>query len=182
MTKRLFLAIDLPEKMKDELVGWQRNLAGESGVRWTPRENLHITVAFLGDIEEDKIGELIEKVKGALRESKPFKLEFRGVVLAPPRGEPRMIWADFFENREFGELAKMIWLAAGDYVLPEIYNKIGEQKIHVTLARFRQPIYLSVLRQPELSEKIFEVGEIFLMESELTPEGPYYKTIFNFKF
>lgn len=182
MTKRLFLAIDLPDKFKKELRDWQDNYQYLRGAKWTPQENLHITSAFLGDVEESKIGELGEKLEEVLTGIKPFNLEFKEVTLAPAYGEPRMIWVDFTNSLEFNELVKKVWSAALNYVVPEVYSKIKEPVIHITLARFRQPIYLDKLQQPSLTDKKFEVGGINLMESELAPERPYYKTILNFKF
>jgi len=145
MTKRLFLAIELPDEMRRVFFEWQENYGHLRGVKWVPAENLHVTVEFYGDVEEDKIPELVDRIV-----LKPFELEFKEIVLAPPNRPPRMIWADF-----------------GDY--------------HVTLARFKQPIYLSGLKQPEIKERKFEVDSVQLMESELTPERPYYKIIESIK-
>lgn len=176
--KRLFLAIELPDEMRRAFFEWQGDYRHTQGVKWVPAENLHITAAFLGDVEDKRIRDLIRDL---IREInlKPFKLEFRKMVLAPPGGKFRMIWADFYNAEDFNNLVEKIWQAAEKYVNLDI--NIKKAAIHVTMCRFRQPVYLSGLKQPEFAEKSFEVKGVNLMESELASQRPHYKKIINFK-
>ncbi len=75
---RLFIAINLPEEIKDILTSYQSDLPY---VRWTKRDNLHITVKFLGDKEEE-----IERVE-------PFEVTINSISLWPSGDEARYIWA-----------------------------------------------------------------------------------------
>ncbi len=181
MTKRIFLSIPLPCEFIKSLVTWQGLYVGLKGARWTVGENLHITLAFLGDVEEESIAELVRLLSDELKEVKGFELKFKEVVLAPPGGRPRMIWADFCISQEFNDLVGGVWKVAGRFVKKEVYDRIKPPAMHITLARFRQPIYLSGLKQPELGGKVFKAERVELMESELTSERPYYRVIKEFK-
>lgn len=181
MEKRLFIAIPLPGDFAAVLSRWQSQHRGHWPARWTSKENLHITAAFLGAVEEQKIAALIQALKTALNDFKQFNLEFKRLTPAPSRGPARMIWADFYSCQKFNGLVNKIWPAAKGYVEPEIYDNIKNPVAHVTMARLREAIYLSGLKQPDLKEKSFEVSSINLMESELTPEGPRYQVLEEIK-
>src|SRR3989338_7425537 len=156
---------------------WQENYRNLKGARWTAEENLHITLAFLGNVEENRIQQLIRELAVELKNFNKFKLAFKAMVLAPVNRPARMIWADFYHSQKFNDLANKIWQVAKNYAEPEIYDNIKNPIAHVTMCRFREPVYLSALKQPDLKEKSFEVSSINLMESELTRQRPYYRVI-----
>jgi len=177
MTKRFFLAIELPLEMRKVFFEWQENYRDLKGARWTAEENLHITLAFLGNVEESRMQQLIHELSSELKNFDKFELEFKAMVLAPVNRPARMIWADFCYSPKFNDLVNKIWQAAKNYVEHKIYDNIKNPATHVTMARLREAVYLNGLKQPELTEKSFEANNIYLMESELTPERPYYKKI-----
>ena len=72
------------------------------------------------------------------------------------------------------------WLNSKNYAEPEIYDNIKNPIAHVTMARWREAVYLNGLKQPELNGRSFEVNNINLMESELTRKRPYYRVIKKF--
>ena len=180
MTKRLFLAIELPLEMRRMFFEWQENYRDLKAVKWTAEENLHITLAFLGNMEKSRIQPLINELTAELKNFDKFKLAFKAMVLAPDNRPARMIWADFYHSQKFNDLVNKIWQAAKNYVEPEIYDNIKNPTAHVTMCRFREPVYLSALKQPALKEKSFEVSSVNLMESELTRQRPYYRVIKKF--
>ena len=85
---RLFVAVDLPEAIKDVAVSVGFGLPG---ARWLPREQLHVTLAFIGEVD----GGMVQDVRASLRgvDVPPFELSLRGLGHFPPRGEPRVAWA-----------------------------------------------------------------------------------------
>lgn len=179
--KRLFISIPLPDDLIRALVDWQESYMNLRGVRWTVAENLHITLAFLGDIEEGRISELSGKLGGLLGNFKSFEIELGGVELAPSGRRPRMIWLRFIISKEYVELADSIWTVAGKFVEPEILSNRKAPRAHVTLARFRQPVYINNLKGLDVDKKVFRVERVELMESELTAERPYYIVLKDFK-
>ena len=173
------MAIDLPEKMKGELVNWQESHAKILKARWTPKENLHITTVFLGEVALEKLGDLEDKLKAELFGGQKFILRFDRVVWSPEQRDYGMIWAEFEASKEFDDLVAASRLSVRDFI--EVGSS-RKQVPHVTLARFKEPMRKIELSQPELGQKEFWVEGVNLMESELRPEGSYYQKILSLKF
>ncbi|ADW16261.1 2'-5' RNA ligase [Desulfobulbus propionicus DSM 2032] len=88
MDKRLFVAIDPPPEIREQLAGI---CCGLPAARWTPVEQLHLTLCFIGEVD----GAIFLDIREALGElSAPsFDLRLKGVGFFPPRGLPRVVWA-----------------------------------------------------------------------------------------
>ena len=88
MNKRLFTAVDLPQEVRDHLA---RLCCGLPNARWTPPEQLHLTLTFIGEVD----GAAFLEIREALAEiSGPaMTLQLQGVGFFPPRGQPRIVWA-----------------------------------------------------------------------------------------
>ncbi len=184
MTKRLFIAIGLSESLADKLADYQRNLALEQfrreKINWTKKENLHLTVHFLAEVEIKKIEQLISLLGAVAKTIPVFDLVFKEIIFAPPRRQPRMIWATFHGHDQYQKLATEIYRATKD-----ILFEIQEPKFlpHLTLARFR---FLS--RSIDVGRFIFSpltfdcvpVASFCLFASELTATGPIYTNLARF--
>src|SRR3990167_1935877 len=127
MKKRLFVAIELPDKLKDELSQYQRDIIKDlnNPPRLTAKENLHITVSFFGGVEESLVDGLKLKLKEVQSIIKSFSLQFTETLFAPPGRFRSMIWVVYEKNSEFTALTKEINTAAVSY-----------------LKKHRHPIYL----------------------------------------
>jgi 2'-5' RNA ligase len=85
---RLFVALDLPETLRDGIVAWGRLELGDPALRVVPRVSLHITLAFLGHLPEKEIGRLGEIVEGL--EAAAPSIRLGNPVAKPTRGKPRL--------------------------------------------------------------------------------------------
>src|SRR3989344_491252 len=103
MTKRLFVSIALPVEWQDAFAKHYKQFP-RNDVHWTQKENIHITACFLGDTQEELIGEIKEKVKELCLRAKPFSLVFEKISFAPPNMPPRMVWAVFAQSEEYRQL------------------------------------------------------------------------------
>src|SRR3989338_5012993 len=99
-TKRLFLAIPLSQYFLELFERYQKS-SSLKNIRWIPAQNLHITVYFLGDVEEQKIKSLSDQLRTHLSTLSPFVLEFEKILFAPPHRPPRMVWATFAPHPEY---------------------------------------------------------------------------------
>jgi 2'-5' RNA ligase len=177
MSMRLFLAVDLPPSLAAGLRRCAEDvLGGCRGVRLTPVENLHVTVHFLGDVAEDRVGEAAAALRGVAAGQAPFALSFAEVRFAPRRG-PRMLWAAFAPAPAFAAFAK----AAGAASLPFMAEEPAGRgpAPHVTLARFKDPSCAAgdepSCDPPDPSS--FRVESCTLYSSTLAPEGPIYRPL-----
>jgi RNA 2',3'-cyclic 3'-phosphodiesterase len=125
---RLFTAIEIPEAIRTRLSFLQ---AGVPGARWTPVENLHLTLRFIGEVDEPTASD-IDQVLSGVRE-KAFELTLRGVGEFGGR-EPRAIWAGLAPNAALQHLVAKIESALQRMGLQAETRKYTP---HVTLARLR---------------------------------------------
>ena len=124
---RLFVAVELPEDVKDRLAALCEGL---QGARWTRDRQFHLTLRFLGEVDNDrarKVGDILNAVR-----ADPFELELGGVGHFPPRGRPRVVWAGLRSREGLEDLHRR---------LTSVLKRAGfgpdERKFaaHVTLGR-----------------------------------------------
>jgi RNA 2',3'-cyclic 3'-phosphodiesterase len=182
MTIRCFIAIEIEEAIRDEFARVQQQLqkelrGNESGIKWVPPENIHLTLKFLGNVTDQEIPEICAAVSRAASESSPFSFSVGSCGSFPPNRPARVLWIGITEGQpELKQFAKRVdhWV-----------NKLGfplEKRAfsgHLTLARIRQPnagkavsrvateITIGTLGQQDLSE-------ITVFQSDLRPGGPVY--------
>jgi len=170
-SKRLFLGIPLNDILKKELINFQLNQYYDPAIRWIDEENFHVTLVFIGNIENIQLTSLKELVQRTLKDYKSFELDFLQFEQIP-KNQPRMIWGRFNDQQTFTEIVINLQLALE--LKPE-YNL----KPHITLARFKndtnqQNIHL---KQLEINKSVLKVNKIHLYESYLTPAGSKYNII-----
>ena len=106
MQHRIFIAINLPDKVKNKLSEYRAKWP-ELPCRWTKGENLHITLAFLGYLADDELPEVLRITKETILKHNPFSISLNKIIYGPPKKiPPRMIWAQGEKNEELGRLQK----------------------------------------------------------------------------
>ncbi len=195
---RLFLAINLPERIKDKLLGLQKDLRkpfdnlekekfeGKKIIKWTAKDNLHITLAFIGNATEKEIGFICKNSKEAFSNFSPFSFPLYKTEYAPPNSKiPRMIWAE----AKLGETLSNIKKELDDklHSSKEVpYTKDEHHFIpHVTLARIKKWAFrkLDPEDRPSVEKNFsysFGVNSIELLDSKLTKKGPNYSLVKSF--
>lgn len=172
--KRLFIGIPLSAFFIDTLGEVQAANQHINKIRWTPLQNLHITLYFLGNTPASEITGMIHQLEIVAKEIKPFRLVFHQYQLAPKR-RPYMIWATFQSNSSFVQLSKAI-----DAIFRSERN-LKEPRAHITLARFKylqspsSIVLPSVASTPEIA-----INQMTLWASALQPEGPIYTALYTF--
>lgn len=127
---RLFIALPIPESLRAVLASWQQQYA--SGIRIVPPENLHVTLAFFGDVPERMVEKLASALASVCRAHAAFTLTSTSIVPAP-RNRPGMYWLVFMESRAFTAFAKRLHSAALPFTTKPDRTP---PSAHVTLARF----------------------------------------------
>lgn len=177
MLHRIFIAINLPEKIKENLSGQQLKWA-ELPCRWTRKENLHITLAFLGAMSDEELVQTVQTVKEITGRHEPFMLKLSKIIYGPTNKPPRMIWVEGEESGELRALQREL-----ENSLP--VEKAKEQRKyapHITLGRLKAWEFnkMESEERPEVNENIslnFEAKSIEVMESNLHKGGPEYSII-----
>ncbi|MDO8654827.1 MAG: RNA 2',3'-cyclic phosphodiesterase [bacterium] len=168
--KRLFVAVNLPEEIKEALLAHQETWAELPGT-WTKKENLHATLAFLGnksEQEEQEIQSILKKVAG---KHAPFTMRISRIVYGPPQKTPLMIWAVGDTQNEFlslrRDIEKEFTASSGIRFEPKQEDTI----VHFTLLRLDKWEFAAIEEEerPIVEEDIdlsFPVNSFELMESK----------------
>ncbi|MGC9031227.1 MAG: RNA 2',3'-cyclic phosphodiesterase [Minisyncoccia bacterium] len=193
MLHRVFIAIELPKNIKEELGSYQNEFKQILPAKWVEPENLHITLAFLGNQTDEKILKIKEILRNITSNFSHFNLETKKIVFGPEKNYnfeklnkiPNLIWVEIQKNELIKELYQKIY---DNLKTINIFLENREFIPHSTLCRLRTWEFkrldldeiLSLERDIFLS---FKVDKIVLMESILKRKGPEYKVLetFNLK-
>lgn len=176
---RLFIAMDVPEEIKGVISAALKDLKRSTeGVRWVRPENIHLTVKFIGDYEEEKLERLEDEVAKAALRSPRFTALLGGCGAFPSSAKARVIWVDMRKGAEEAAIAAR----KVDSRLGKIGIKRESRPFrgHLTLGRLKKPRNCSdVIERMEedlqgLLEMPFDVQEMVLYRSILGSQGPTY--------
>ena len=104
MRHRIFIAINLPENIKKELVSYQEKWP-ELPIRWTKKENLHITLVFLGSLNDEEVLEICKITREVALINESFSVNLNKICYGPPKKmPPRMVWVKGEISPEFTSL------------------------------------------------------------------------------
>jgi len=176
-TKRLFVALPVTTTACDIFALYQNSYTILRGIHWTPVENLHITVQFLGDVEVRRIEIMTNTLKNIAKRHKAFELTFDRVIFGSPgKRDKRMIWAVFRVCPQYNDLVREVSALLRPFCT---YTSPHQERIpHITLARFHaaEAVAGVHLDQPTF-KKSMPVREMKLMGSALGPNGSVYSEV-----
>jgi 2'-5' RNA ligase len=176
---RTFIAVELPEDVRSRLLSLQQAL-GRTGadVKWVEGENLHVTLLFLGEVDERELPAVCSAVGGACSALAPFVMSVEGVGSFGNPRRPRTLWAGVTLGHD--ELIALHAAIEGPLLELGCYRR-EERKFepHVTLGRVRSDagagqLFAERQKREKFAAGECEVGEVAVMSSDLRPEGPVY--------
>ncbi len=179
MRQRIFIAINLPEDIKRRFIDYQ-NKWRDLPIRWTKKESLHITLAFIGYVNNDGLVEACRVSKEVAGHNPPFSITLNQICYGPPKKiPPRMIWTVGEKSKEFTELRDSLQKSLVSSQGLSFSSEKREFSPHITLGRIRQWEWQRIEpeERPEIGEEInlnFSVNSIEVMESELKRGGANY--------
>jgi RNA 2',3'-cyclic 3'-phosphodiesterase len=172
---RAFVAIPLPEQLREELAGYAAGAVASFAGRAMPAENLHVTVHFLGSVPNSDEEPLRAALAPACASLAPFSMRLAAAALAPP-GKPRMIWAQLEAPSELADLARAVAASAEPFAPRARPARTGNP--HVTLARLRRrPPRATELPPLAAAGTDIAVAACELVRSDLGPGGSHYTTL-----
>ncbi len=177
---KIFIAINLPKDIRRSLARQQQKFP-ELPAKWTPEENLHITMVFLGDITDVELGEVCMTAKEVASRHEAVDVQLTGIGYGPDEKlPPRMLWASGEKSKQLSSLKKDL-----ENAFVEKINFKPDTKIfapHITLARISAFEWRNINpeERPEVAQAIdvvFTAETIDVMESEMKKGGPAYTII-----
>jgi len=177
---RVFIAINLPEKIKKELIDFSQKWP-DLPVRWAKKESLHLTLAFLGYLSDEDLVKICQAIEEISLKHSAFFLNFNKIDYGPKdKGVPRLIWLEGQKSEKLSLLKKDL-----DKILMQTIGFLPENRDfmpHITLARIKKWDWQKIEpeEKPEIAEDFFmdfEVRSIEAMESRLKKSGAEYTTL-----
>ncbi|MFC1510804.1 RNA 2',3'-cyclic phosphodiesterase [Candidatus Margulisiibacteriota bacterium] len=162
---RTFISVELPDEVKQKIAELIEELKKTgANVRWVKPENLHITLKFLGEVDDKKLDKLIAAATKAAAGTGSFKARFTGLGTFPAGKSPRVIWVGTAEGGdELCTLAKALEETGREF------------RPHITIGRVRKLKGIEYVQDKEFGAMV--VDRISIMSSTLTPNGPVYKKL-----
>ena len=160
--RKVFIAISLPPEVKKRLAQKTEKWAGLP-VKWEAEENLHITLNFLGYIDDARLPRICAAAGEAAKGAEIFEICLSRITVGLSAGKPRMVWATGEKNENLKKLQEDIERGLGTFV-----REKREFRPHVTLGRIRHEKWKTLDAPPEISEKInfvIPVGSVEILES-----------------
>ncbi len=184
---RAFIAIPVPRPLVDALQRIQALLRTQlegNAVRWTDPRQLHLTLRFLGDVDEGTLPDLAGSLKSACAGTTAFQLGLKGIGCFPDAGNPRVIWVGVN-----GELEKLRRLQERIEEAAQCFGNHLENRsfqAHLTIARvkaFNRETHRinETIKRTEASQLgQWQVEKIELIRSELMPHRSRYTVLAPF--
>jgi RNA 2',3'-cyclic 3'-phosphodiesterase len=176
---RLFVGIDLPGEIKDGLAALIELLRrGAPEAKWVPRDNLHLTIAFLGEVSEERVTAIEGALRAAATGKSAIDTALAGLGAFPSARRARVVWAGLDDAAgRMAALASDVSTALGPAGFePEKRTWTA----HLTLARLRTPADVSALLSERVAPASFAVSEITLFRSRLARPAPRYEAVGRF--
>lgn len=174
---RLFVAAEIPEELKlrieSDVVDRLRVV---EGARWTRPDGRHLTLKFIGNVEEALVPDIGDAVREASKGHRRFSAAFAELGGFPDLRRPRVLWVGVGAE-EMGLLASDIERA----LVPFGVAAEGRPfRGHLTLARFPRPRGIDALPDVSVPSEPFDVDEVVLFRSQLHPLGARYSVLERF--
>jgi 2'-5' RNA ligase len=177
---RSFIAIETPPEVKADIAKVQEGLrTTNADVRWESIEKFHITLKFLGNVEEPKLNLLADRLQEALGAFAAFNMTYQGVGCFPNQHHPRVIWIG--AENEDGSLTRI------QETTEEVAEQMGFQReerqfhAHITIGRVKGPKNLkalvSDLGNASFSPHVAIIKDVLLVKSDLKPTGSVYSVL-----
>ena len=169
MSKRLFVAIDLPDSTRQSLADLDPHVRG---VRWTDPAQMHLTLGFFDDVAN--VVELVLREKLSAIDFGAFFLPINGVGTFSAKGAPKIIWVGVGKaHPHLFQIYKRVQEAA---LAAGLEPELRPWHPHITIARCRdvsaQALRKFLQSNAEFGAGMIRVDAFHLYSSKLTPAGP----------
>jgi 2'-5' RNA ligase len=175
---RLFIALDLPSEIVEEIFSIRKAVNQDKiKSKWEPKEKLHLTLKFLGDVVDSETNLVVEKLEPVLKDIPRINCEFDkfGFFL------PRILWLSLKVDEILFEIVKKIEDEMKDLGFAKEKRNFSP---HITLLRIKEKLsedFISGFKNYKLPQRNFYCNQISLMNSKLLPGGSVYGKIKIYK-
>jgi len=179
---RAFIAIELPKDLKNKLHDFQNELKKLDIIEGNWTKEYHLTLKFLGEVNESKIKDVEKVLMDLAGKTKKFELSLQGISGFPSTDYVRVLWLGLGTG---DEEAFVLHEGIDDSLANMGFGKEKRYENHITLCRVKKVSDKAKLKEifkAKTEFGKFEVSDIKLIKSYLTKKGPVYDVLKTFKF
>ncbi len=176
---RTFIAIKISQEIQEKLVGIQEKLKqADAQVSWIKPDNIHLTLKFLGDIEEAQIPAILDTMAASAKTVSPFPIQIGYAGAFPNMSFPRVIWIGVTDDED-GSLKTLEADLSPRLEALGFQGESGRFQPHLTLGRVRSQKNKSTLFRAiegivNIWVGVCSVDALYLIRSELKSTGSEY--------
>ncbi|HUU40963.1 MAG TPA: RNA 2',3'-cyclic phosphodiesterase [Desulfatiglandales bacterium] len=176
---RSFLAFEIPLEIREKIETIAKELKNLSlPVRWVRPENIHLTIVFLGSVDQETIDSIKQRAQMVVNGFSTFKIRLNCIGVFPNWRKPRVIWVGLD-----GDVERLENLRNN---LQEKLKSLGflpekrPFRAHITLGRFKGPfagddkLKWIIDKYHDINSNVNYLNELILFKSDLKPDGPVY--------
>ena len=184
---RIFCAIELPVEIRAKIekhIQALRKAVPECHASWSRVENIHLTIKFFGNVEQDRIQLISSVATRVVREFRPFEISVGQTGVFPKLSQPRVLWIGVKDTK--GMLAELQQRFEDECAAIGFEKEVREFKPHLTVARTRKPEGARALAEANqmmgFASETFLVNELVVFRSEPGGQGSKYTAMSRHKF
>lgn len=181
---RIFIAAELPDTTKEEIAHIQSSIMDTSNrIRWVNPSSMHITLKFLGELENHALNNVFEITQKIAHASRPFWVELKGLGVFPGIINARVLWVGIEQGAlELGEIASEL---EKNFWENGIVKTKEKWVAHITLGRIKQMKNIQSIKElvnkgKDTSCGKLKIEKITVIQSQLSPRGAMYTPLKNF--
>ena len=178
---RTFVAIEIDESVRERIITLQDAMRKSAPrLRWSDPRRIHLTLKFLGEVDEARIDLIRGQLDRIAASTAPFTIAIRGTGIFPPSGPPRVVWIGVKDAA--GALARCRDAVEAGIAPLGFPTEDRPYRPHLTLARCQDPRAARDLPKIVSVQRDFDAGELLvrnvvLFKSTLTRQGPIYEPV-----
>jgi len=178
---RLFIALIIPEEVIEKIFNYCADVTKSlSGHKWEPKEKIHLTLKFIGDIKEELLPEIIEDIK-FVENYTSFKCSISKFGFFFKDNQARILWCNFETGEKIFELVRELNIRLTKFGIEAEKRKF---KGHLTLLRIKNKMdekFIQRFKEYKFDPIQFNSNKIVLVKSILKPGGSEYKVLKNYE-
>ncbi|MFN2406646.1 MAG: RNA 2',3'-cyclic phosphodiesterase [Pyrinomonadaceae bacterium] len=179
---RLFCAFELPDSLRAQMAQHServREAVPEAAASWSRPENIHLTVKFFGNVDQQRVTVISPAAARVVKEFPPIQIEVGKTGVFPRPSRPQVLWIGIDDAS--GALATLHKQLEDEFAREGFPKEDRAFRPHLTIARIRKPHNSDRLAEAhlgmEFSSVALELSELILFRSELSSKGSKYTPI-----
>ena len=177
---RLFVALKIPDEAKEKIFSYLETVSNFSDFRWEPKEKIHLTLKFIGDVREELLQNISDEIE-FVKQYSSFDCKISRLGFFFRNNEPRILWSNLDTHKSILSLVNELNERLEKFDIAVEKRKF---KGHLTLLRMKRRVdeeFIRNIKEINFNPIQFNTNRVALIQSYLKPGGSEYKVLKNYE-